>query len=423
MAGDNKCSCLNTICDDGVVCNLNTKACPTVTIPETCKDAQSFCTSSKYYICQNHEWTESSDSQIQSQCKMFGCLPDESACAECLKDACVEGKMVTCENGKIKSTTPCKTNACENDTKCEDFCTEGEKTCKNGELFICRDNALVKEKDCPAGCDEVTNNSCASSCNENETYCVNGKTRTCKNGVLSDDAEACPNGASCKDQNNCGECKDDVTICENGQIKNCSNGAWGLAVACTGGYSCKDAISCGDCKDNETKCDNVEKDNQKDVGIVSHCVHGQWVEEDSACRDDSGNPVSCNVDKDGVQKCGECLNDIPRCVNMDVNNYKEVGVMVKCENGALLDIPNEERVELACMDKELPIPFSCKNEFECGICHNSSADGAGYCVTGDEAGKPYDAMYKCVNGVADLKQEINACSLSRCDEQHYCSTK
>ncbi len=339
--GNNKCTCLQVTCDEGVVCNLLTKACPTVTIPESCTTGQSFCSNGKYYVCEDHKWAETLDTTIQSQCKSNGCLPDNLACAECTQNACVNGELITCKNGLIDKKTPCKTNTCEDDTKCKDVCSEGEKICKEGQLFKCSDNDLIKEKDCPAGCDTKTNNTCASNCDDGANSCSEGKLKTCKNGIFDENtSQACPNEASCKNEKECGNCKNQDIQCKDGQKSTCQNGVWSEATACDNESSCKDEKTCGECKNGDTQC----KDGQ-----IKTCTNGVWSEATSC-----DNGVSCKDEK----TCGECMNDDIKCKDDDENG----GTIQTCVNG-------QWNKGTPCKDNA-DHPVSCKDDKTCGECKN-----------------------------------------------------
>ncbi len=436
MISDTKCQCLDVICDDGLVCNLLTKACPTTTLAEVCQNNSVICTNSTLYQCQNNQWAKSEDPEIQNQCKKYGCLPDLSKCAECTKDTCVDGELITCKNGVILNKYTCKSSTCEDDTKCKNVCNENEKTCKDSILYICKNDELVKEKDCPAGCDTTTNNTCASNCNEGSTFCADGKLKTCKNGVFDDNTSvSCDNGASCKSDKECGECKTGDTICENDQIKTCINGAWSEFAACPGNNSCKDnGKACGECTNGDTICENDQiktcidgawsefaacpannscktdgktcgectndeiqcSDDAENAGTIKTCVAGQW-DEGTPCKDDA----SCKDEK----TCGECRNGMDKCVEDSLQNLNNVGFVYQCTHGVLSDEGTQ------CMD-------NYGNRNSC----NSEGTACGECLNGIDTCfiiGPSTTLYECVDGKRGNYKNIcpTGCNFSRkCSE-------
>ncbi len=432
--GGNKCRCLNNICDDGLVCNTLTKACPVVSLPETCGKGQTHCTNGKYYVCnEEYNWSVKDD----LNCDSYGCLPDNSACAKCSKDVCENGQFITCKNGVIEKKETCLTGECENDTKCKGVCNEDEKTCKDNILYICKNEELVKEKECSAGCDITTNNTCASNCTEGEKYCADGNLKTCKNGVFDDKTSvSCDNGVSCKNDRECGDCKTGDSVCSDGKMKTCSNGVWSESVACTNEGSCKNDEECGECKNGDTICENDQvktctdgvwgefaacpdnhsckndgktcgecrndetqcSDDAENVGSIKTCVAGQW-DEGTPCKDDA----SCKKDE---KTCGECRNGTDKCVEDSVQHLNNVGFVYQCKHGELVKKEDEQKGQ--CMDN-YGNRNSCNSEHtDCGECLN----GIDICFATESSIN----MYECVDGKRgnNIKKIcLGGCSLAR----------
>ncbi len=153
-------------------------------------------------------------------------------------------------------------------------------------------------------------------------------------------------------------------------------------------------IGVGVCENGKNKC---EEQNAKSDTPFEICVNGQWFKLGNKCGCDAGisscteviKPygMSCSKDTNGIyqsctnkdgqytschnDKCGECLNDTTKCI--DVKSYQ------KCKNGNW-DVNNP----VTCSDDEICQVNTCiKNSNDCtsdDMCGEKKSCKAGKCV-------------------------------------------
>lgn len=384
---DDRCHCSGIVCDKSVICD-EFKSCRTGLEAKNCTKGLLRCENSRIFECNdNKEWIKHADTP--ENCIKYGCLSDNTDCAECNANACFNGQISYCENGKFSKVENCKQAKCANETTCFRECEDGEVSCQASNLRTCIDGGF-KQTSCPYGCEETVDGkpskACATSCKENSKICSNGNLQVCVGGTYSK-TESCENGYSCKNNTECGVCEDGSSMCKNdenavGQFSTCVKGEWSESL-CPNDSSCQSDFQCGVCNNNEPSC----KDDLNGIGQLTTCVGG--VEHTEICP----GQASCQ----NASECGECKNNDKRCAD----NEKKTGVLSVCNNGKYQNVA------------ECDNGYSCENKTECGkcindttICENVRTDfGRGNIVD-------IGHVEKCVNGGYGDSED---CLLSSCD--------
>ena len=393
---DESCYCSGYRCDDGYVCDMNTKMCSSESsVSGVCVTGTVFCANGREQKCLDGAWS------APNACDTMLCEDHEHCAERCLESVCSNTKLRKCENGIFQHPYQCAYGCNEDKTDCApSACASGSYRC-NGDVFeTCESGGWSNEFKCKLGCDENTQK-CITECKDGETRCFddangNGTQESCVNGewVTKACVDEDKHTLSCSGVV-CGEClnSDEPYDCENndkrvGQQVSCVAGKK-VYTSCGSGLSCDDSQKglCGVCLNGEILCQN---DYDTQIGYKSLCVGGQF---SKALAKTCDHEASCMTES----ICGFCRNDF----DMACMNLGSTGFMQKCENGMFVS----------------EFTVSCFMNYSC----NADKDGCGVCENGDKMcsnnSSGVGEMFECIDGDWVM---LKSCGVVGCSDSTSC---
>ncbi len=249
-----------------------------------CEDYTQKCIDDAPHVCRNHTWKQITDCKLDG--KVYGCVEKSNTEAICTVVR-TEGEMTY------------------------DCGADGELTCKNGDVVVCKQHEWTGSKKCQ------NNTVCAKV--DGKADCVE-KSTACSNGQCN-----IPAGKEA------GICSSGQRMCLNNNIYACTNGIWRLQEACFAPSRCEQSdgeFKCTNpepCKDGEYACDGKDR---------YLCKDKRWILSDScqdgyACVQSSNTAIQCVRTLTGalrkIDAGSECNGSESKCDSQS-------GV-VKCDNG------------------------------------------------------------------------------------------
>ena len=394
---EGKCYCSDYQCDDGFVCDMNTKMCSAdSSVSGVCVTGTVYCANGREQKCLDGVWS------APNVCDTMLCEDHEHCAERCLESACSGTKLRKCENGIFQRPFQCAYGCNEDKTDCaSSACASGSYRCIGDIFETCDSGGWGNEIKCKLGCDENTQK-CITECKEGETRCFddadgNGTQETCIRGVWV--AEACMDNEEQALSCNgivCGEClnSEEPYDCENnekrvGQQITCLAGKK-VYTSCGRGLSCDETQKgmCGECLNGEIMCRN---DYDTQIGYQSMCMGGRFSKELAKTCSQNASCLTETI-------CGVCRNDYDTaCMNLGTT-----GFLQKCVNGMYTSDLKE----------------SCFAGYSC----NADKDGCGVCENGskmcDNNSSGIGEIFECMEG--DWIK-IRSCGSVGCTDSTSCS--
>lgn len=218
-------------CENG--CNAAETACQTPEASEGCQNGTTRCVHNIEMACLEGAWEQTRTcpdgcDDAEAKCLESGDVVDPNTCHEG-ETRQENGITLICVDGlwQPQDCEDCETAACEH---------EGA-LCLDGWIVTCQDGHVTSKKVCENGCHDGES-VCATvestpECQEGTQKCTSDKLYTCKEGVWQVDM-TCTHGCHA-DGTSCAECKAGESTCSDGIQKLCTGDTW-QSVPCP--YGC-----------------------------------------------------------------------------------------------------------------------------------------------------------------------------------------